>query len=223
METQSVQTNSQATANTAQSTNSTAKRALTSDFETFLNMLTAQARNQDPLEPLDGAEYAAQLAQFSMVEQQVKTNDTLALLMTQMGNSDIAELSSWVGRDVRAIAPAHYSGDPITVTPDFAANADRAELVVRDSSGTIVERQAIDLSETQIDWTGLDSDGTARPTGLYSFSVESYAEDTLLQDQSAATYNNIVEAQIQNGQITLILEGGQTILPSFVTGVRSGS
>jgi flagellar basal-body rod modification protein FlgD len=223
LETQSVQSNSQTTANASQSTNTTAKRALTSDFETFLNMLTAQARNQDPLEPLDGAEYAAQLAQFSMVEQQVKTNDTLALLMTQMGNSDIAELSSWVGRDVRAMAPAHYSGDPITVTPDFAANADRAELVVRDSSGTIVERQAVDLSETQIDWTGLDSDSTARPTGLYSFSVESYAEDTLLQDQSAATYNNIVEAQIQNGQITLILEGGQAILPSFVTGVRSGS
>ncbi len=223
METQSVQANSPTTSNTTPASETPAKRALTSDFETFLNMLTAQARNQDPLEPLDGAEYAAQLAQFSMVEQQVKTNDTLASLMTQMGNSDIAELSSWVGKDVRAIAPAHYSGDPITVTPEFAENADRAELVVRDSTGTIVERQAIALSETQVNWTGLESDGTARPTGLYSFSVESYAEDTLLQDQSTATYNNIVEAQIQNGQITLILEGGQVILPSVVTGVRSGA
>ena len=43
--------------------------AVTSDFETFLNMLTAQAKDQDPLEPIDSTEYAAQLAQFSMVEQ----------------------------------------------------------------------------------------------------------------------------------------------------------
>ncbi len=223
METQSVQPNSSTTSNTTQTSGTPEKRALTSDFETFLNMLTAQARNQDPLEPLDGAEYAAQLAQFSMVEQQVKTNDTLANLMTQMGNSDIAELSSWVGKDVRAIAPAHYSGDPITVTPEFAATADRAELVVRDSTGTIVERKAIGLSEKQVTWAGLDSSDNKRPTGLYSFSVESYKEDSLLQDQSAATYNSIVEAQIQNGQITLVLEGGQVILPSVVTGVRAGS
>ena len=53
---------------------------LSSDFETFIRMLTAQARYQDPLEPLDSSQYATQLAQFSMVEQQVLANDRLAAL-----------------------------------------------------------------------------------------------------------------------------------------------
>ena len=54
--------------------------ALSADFETFIKMLTTQAKYQDPLEPLDSSEYAAQLAQFSMVEQQVLSNDLLKWL-----------------------------------------------------------------------------------------------------------------------------------------------
>ena len=56
---------------TTTGTSPSSTSALTSDFETFLKMLTTQARYQDPLEPLDSQEYASQLAQFSMVEQQV--------------------------------------------------------------------------------------------------------------------------------------------------------
>ena len=59
--------------------------ALSSDFETFLQMLTVQARYQDPLEPLSSSDYAAQLAQFSMVEQQVLTNDQLGNLAGLIG------------------------------------------------------------------------------------------------------------------------------------------
>ena len=45
--------------------------ALSSDFETFLRMLTTQLQNQDPLNPVDSADFAVQLATFSSVEQQV--------------------------------------------------------------------------------------------------------------------------------------------------------
>ena len=48
------------------------QNAVTSDFQTFIQMLTTQAENQDPLNPMDSAEYASQLASFSSVEQQVK-------------------------------------------------------------------------------------------------------------------------------------------------------
>ena len=44
-------------------------RAISSDFDTFLRMLTVQMRNQDPLDPIDSADYAVQLATFSGVEQ----------------------------------------------------------------------------------------------------------------------------------------------------------
>ncbi|MEM9127629.1 MAG: flagellar hook capping FlgD N-terminal domain-containing protein, partial [Pseudomonadota bacterium] len=77
-------TSAQATTQ-AQPTSTPQANALTSDFETFLLMLTAQARNQDPLEPLDSSQYASQLAQFSMVEQQVQTNDLLSSLSNALG------------------------------------------------------------------------------------------------------------------------------------------
>jgi flagellar basal-body rod modification protein FlgD len=50
---------------------------ISSDFETFLKMLTVQMQNQDPLNPVDSSDYATQLATFSGVEQQVQTNDLL--------------------------------------------------------------------------------------------------------------------------------------------------
>jgi len=55
----------------------------------FLQMLTAQAQYRDLLEPIGSSEYAAQLAQFSMVEQQVLTNDTLAEPVGQMTGRDL--------------------------------------------------------------------------------------------------------------------------------------
>ena len=44
----------------------------------FLKLLVAQMKNQDPLNPMDGQQMAAQLAQFSSVEQLISANDTLA-------------------------------------------------------------------------------------------------------------------------------------------------
>ena len=45
--------------------------SISSDFETFLKMLTAQIKNQDPLKPMDSSEFATQLATFPSLEQQV--------------------------------------------------------------------------------------------------------------------------------------------------------
>ena len=50
---------------------------ISSDFETFLKMLTVQMKNQDPLNPVESTDYATQLATFSGVEQAVLTNDLL--------------------------------------------------------------------------------------------------------------------------------------------------
>ena len=47
-------------------------------------MLTTQIKNQDPLNPMEGTEFAVQLATFSGVEQQVQTNQLLARLLVAM-------------------------------------------------------------------------------------------------------------------------------------------
>lgn len=194
-----------------------------SDFETFLKMLTVQAQNQNPLEPLDSSEYAAQLAQFSMVEQQTKTNQTLEALVSKLGGGNMAELSNWIGKEARAIAPVNFTGTPITISSLPEKDATSAVLVVRNAEGTVVDRQKISTSNAQVQWAGLDDTGNARQSGLYSFAIESSKDGKVLKEQPAAAYSKVVEAQIQDGEVTLILDGGQAILASTVTAVRAQS
>jgi flagellar basal-body rod modification protein FlgD len=197
--------------------------ALTSDFDTFLKMLTAQARYQDPLEPIDSSEYAAQLAQFSMVEQQIRTNDSLADLSALMGLANMASMSGWVGMDVRAEVPAHFDGFPITVSPNPAAIADEAFLVVHDDTGAEVQRLPIPIAADPIQWAGVDDDGTPFPTGSYSFTVESHAEGKVIHSGPAEVYGRVVEAQLRSGETVLILPGGQAINSRFVTALRESA
>ena len=58
----------------------TAARSAAADFDSFLNLLTAQLRNQDPLQPIDSTQFVAQLASFSTVEQLIGTNERLDAL-----------------------------------------------------------------------------------------------------------------------------------------------
>lgn len=204
----------------AQSANPGKAPALTSDFDTFLRMLTAQARYQDPLEPIDSSQYAAQLAQFSMVEQQIRTNDTLADLSALMGLANMASMSGWVGMEVRAAVPAHFDGTPITVSPNPAAIADAAYLVVHDDTGAEVQRLPIPISADPIEWAGVAADGTPFPAGTYSFSVESQAEGEVIHSGPAEIYGRVIEAQLRGGETVLILPGGQAINSRAVTALR---
>ena len=113
-------------------------RVINSDFDTFLKMLTTQVENQDPLDPIKSEDYATQLAQFSAVEQQTKTNGLLEALNAQFGQMGMAELANWVGMEARVAAPASFDGGAISVAASPVTTADRAFLVVRDQSGATV-------------------------------------------------------------------------------------
>ena len=52
--------------------------------ETFLQLLVAQIRNQDPLNPADGIEFLSQLAQFSQLEQLIGIRSALNGLTTEV-------------------------------------------------------------------------------------------------------------------------------------------
>ena len=54
------------------------------DFTTFLEMLTVQLKNQDPMNPMESSDFAVQLATFSSVEQQVQTNDLLKEILQEV-------------------------------------------------------------------------------------------------------------------------------------------
>lgn len=83
-----------ATSSTTQTTTTTTKSASAAasnaaDYDTFLNLLVTQLKNQDPTNPSDPTEFLSQLASFSGVEQQIQVNEKLASLisLTQAGNA----------------------------------------------------------------------------------------------------------------------------------------
>lgn len=193
---------------------------ISSDFEMFLKMLTVQLKNQDPLNPVESADYAVQLATFSGVEQQVLTNDLLKQLMAQGGASQLAQMGDWVGKEVRVAAAAQFSGTPVTLWTTPAVGAEKAQLVVSDAQGVEVQRLTLPLASGAIDWAGVTSDGGALPAGLYTFTVESFAGETALPTTPAQIYATVREVRSQPDGIKLVLPGGVEVESSAVTALR---
>jgi flagellar basal-body rod modification protein FlgD len=193
---------------------------ITSDFETFLTMLTAQLENQDPLNPVESTDYAVQLATFSGVEQQVQTNDLLKELAGQLGVMGMADLASWVGKEARVAAPVHFDGSPIELTGKPPAAADLAYLVVTDSTGAQVSRTNIPVSDEPITWAGVDGNGNPLPEGVYKFELETYGNGVHISTDTMESYARVAEIQTEGSSMYLVLEGGARVDADDITALR---
>lgn len=191
------------------------------DYQTFLKMLTVQMQNQDPLNPIDSSDYAVQLATFSGVEQQIRTNQLLDSLSGQFDLVGLAQMAGWIGQDARSTAPVWYSGSAVTLSPDPASGASRAVLVASDARGRVVSREDIPVIAKEYDWLGGDAVGNPLPTGQYTLTLESYSGETLLRTDPVQSYSRIGEARVSDAGIILVLDGGAEVAASDVTALRA--
>lgn len=189
------------------------------DFQTFLKMLTTQIKNQDPLNPMEGSDFAVQLATFSGVEQQVRTNDLLAQIAAQSGGS-LASVSQWIGKEVRTTAPVSFDGSPLTLTLDHAPDADQVMLVTYDAQGAEVSREDVGLGEGDVDWVGRRANGTMLPDGIYSFRLESMKAGTVVERANVGAYSRVTGAEITADGVRLSLQGGASTMEDDVTALR---
>jgi flagellar basal-body rod modification protein FlgD len=199
---------------------SAAPSKISSDFDTFLRMLTVQMQNQDPLKPIDSADYAVQLATFSGVEQQVRTNQLLAEMQGKFQQLGMSEMASWIGKEARAAAPVRYDGAPVTLSPNPTVGANRAVLVVKDAQGTLVSREEIPVSAAPYQWFGAGMDGTPLPPGTYSIALESLNGEQVLATQPVEYYARVIEAKGGPQGTSLVLEGGFEVRVTDVTALR---
>lgn len=197
------------------------RNALSSDFETFLKMLTTQMENQDPLNPVDSAEFAMQLATFSGVEQQIRTNDLLADMVGGLGASGLSQLAGWVGMEARINAPAAFDGAPITLAPEPDPASDAAYLVVRDAAGAQVSREGIPLNVQTIEWAGMTDTGAPLPAGNYTFEVESLNQGQVTSTRPVDHYALVQEARLSDGGIEIVLNGGNAVLSGDIRALRT--
>jgi len=187
-----------------------------------LRLLTTQLQNQDPSKPLDSTEFVAQLASFSAVEQQINTNTKLDQLITQVNGGMTADLSKWIGAEVKSKAPALFEGASIDVFFTIPQSANSAQLIVKNDAGVEVDRRAIDITSTQFSWDGIDSTLNTLPDGNYSFQIEAFDGATSVGAQAADSFSTVRETRLTNDAIELVFSDGSKMAAAEVEAVRGG-
>ena len=197
----------------------TAGRTLSSDFDSFLRLLTAQIRNQDPLQPAEGTEFVAQLATFSNVEQAVRSNQLLEQMVARLDRGEMAAAADWIGMDVRHSGPVAQDGNPRTLSFDIPMTADAAELVMRDGDGAEVLRLSLDPRTDGYDWPG---EASALPKGLYTVEVHSRAGAQTLDPVPVSHFEPVREVTLGDTGTELVLKSGAVLPVDRMEALRAG-
>ena len=160
----------------------TPKRAsLANNFETFLTLLTAQLKNQDPLSPMDSKDFTNQLVQFSGVEQQLKTNDLLKSLTENTKLSAGATAVAYLGKEATANSSVATipTGGTATWNYEIPRAAQTVSLRVLDSSGRVLATASGETSrgEKAFQWDGKDQSGRAVAAGTYRLEINATGAD----------------------------------------------
>lgn len=168
---------------------------LSANFDTFMKLLTAQLRAQDPLSPLDTKDFTNQLVQFSGVEQQIKTNDLLGSLKTSLGFSAGTLAVSYLGKTATATSDkAGIVNGKASWNYDLTNAASSVSLKIFDANNHLVK--TIDGEKTKgshtLEWDGTNSNGTKLTSGQY----------TLVIDAKSSTGDAMTSNISQKGQIT---------------------
>lgn len=155
-------------------TTSDARAKLSSNFDTFLSLLTAQLSNQDPLNPVDSAQFTQQLVQYSQVEQQIATNDKLETLLSQSQSAGTASAVSFIGKTaVFSSDVARLADGKARWTYDVTGATGDVRLSVRDATGREVYSKSVaaGAGATSFEWNGKDASGRDLPAGSYRLVV----------------------------------------------------
>lgn len=171
----------------------------------FLQLLVAQLRHQDPLNPMDGTEFATQLAQFNSVEQLINLNE---------GIEGLAYAQEMMGMGLNNSLAATLTGKTVTVMSDqvgFDGSdasdihfrlqnvADNVEVEIRDSSGNVVRTESLGSlgdGDHNWEWDGKTTGGQTVAEGTYSFKVSA------LNDEESVQVLSFVEGVVDKVRFT---------------------
>ncbi len=206
------------------SRNSEAAATAASDFDSFLKLLTAQLRNQDPLSPIDSTQFVEQLASFSSVEQQIETNKKLDALTSGLAGSDLEAATQWIGKDVEvANSAAQFSGDPLTFgVPDSEHGDGLRAFTVTNAGGEVVYRAPISIGLQKFTWDGKTSSGSTATPGNYNIAVSFLAEDgAVVETKQPLAYARVNEARLTGTEVNLLLSNGAVVNTTDIRAVKA--
>lgn len=182
------------------------------EFNSFIQLLTAQVRNQDPLSPLDSTQFVEQLATFSSLEQQVRSNQSLESIAAMIGDLHAAIASDWLGQKVSVESSwVPFNGEAVEFAADTPARADRAVLTVSDPAGEVAWTQTLDLGDATHRWDGRTQSGErAAADSLYQFRIDMYAGKEYVGSVAPRVITTVTDIASENGQLRLGTESRLT-------------
>lgn len=180
----------------------TAQPAIGEEFNSFIKLLTAQMRHQDPLAPLDSTQFVEQLATFSALEQQVRSNSSLDIIATMMNDMTGLLAGQWLGQTVQIEASTlPYTGEAVNFRVNAPVGTESQVLTVKNSSGEVVWTETLDPDADLKSWNGQLMDGATAANGeTYTFTIDVYnADNVRLGAVSPQVVTTVTSIASENG------------------------
>lgn len=225
-------------ANGGKETTTDATGQINKDFTFFLKMLTTQLQNQDPTEPMDVSQMTQQIATYSGVEQQIKTNKSLEALLTNNKQSQLSTAVSYIGKEVETngnVGTLQRAKDgTLTGVADFTYTLPEGvattNVTIKNANGDVVYtgNGPIAKGENAVKWNGIDS-ATKKQVEAGQYSMSVVAKNAAGEDMGSITtggsgkltYSDTEYAQAvfsymlpkgtQSAKITIVSATGQAV------------
>jgi flagellar basal-body rod modification protein FlgD len=196
----------------AKAANALASSQIAGNFQSFLQLLTTQLQNQNPLSPLDTNQFTQQLVEFAGVQQQLNTNDSLATLVSLQQTTQSTQALGFVGKTaVVNGSTATMTNSQATWQLDVPTNS-TVNITITSSTGQTVFSGNFPANAGKnqpFSWNGRGNDGTLFPDGTYKLTAT--AKDSA---GNTVAVNTQVEGVVDSVDLTqsppLLSIGGQT-------------
>ncbi|PWC37815.1 flagellar hook assembly protein FlgD [Azospirillum sp. TSO35-2] len=186
----------------------------TVDYESFLKLLTAQLRNQDPLAPMDATQFMTQLAQLSTVEQSMKSNDTLTQVLDTLKSSGMRMDMAFLGRKVEVSSDAlALTGGKAEAAYTVDGTPASVKLEVLNSAGNVVYGTAGSLQTGRqlFSWNGKTTAGATMPDGQYTLRITAKDKDGKALNSASVITDTVAEVRSVDGATKFVLKNGATV------------
>lgn len=217
-----VSSSTSTTSSSTTSQTSTAQSSLTDNYDMFLELLTVQIKNQNPLDPMDVDKFTDQLTQFSSVEQQIATNRNLETMIESMSASNLSSVVNYIGKEVEANGATTVLKNGQAQWSATASQDATGTVTIKNSAGATIytEKVALQKGTSTYQWDGRSLTGGTAPDGQYTidFDVQN-GSGTAVEVET--TFSGVVdEVDLANGDPTLKI-GDVTIPLSSVKTIRN--
>ncbi|MBY0385187.1 flagellar biosynthesis protein FlgD [bacterium] len=148
------------------------------DKDAFFKLMLTHLKNQDPTSPLKSHEMAAQLAQFSSLEQMSNINEVLKDMNKGQANNGQFQALDLIGKTVSGDSAKidHKAGDTKhSIHFNLADAADEVKIAIKDAEGNVVknfEMKSQPKGSVKLEWDGKSLDGKTQAAGTYKVHVD---------------------------------------------------